>query len=413
MEKTPQPADNEEEGEVADDDDDNDEADDDNNDISDDDDADDDDNVVPSDDDDDTSENPCAGKKDGESVQSPDGCNTCVCEEGEIAGCTAMWCGDDDDEISCDCASDMDCALGDICVDCMCIHNGEECDYLPEGAMCETCVGDWEGDNCWCACKGGDCLVTCEECLVPDDCYEMLGEPVTDCYPARWACYDGACIEECGEPFCPYYCAMDCACYTDKMGCEIPVCRGYYECWIGDKKYEECPDGYSYLAAECLVQEAPHCDAIGTRSEGWYLGDKLITYANCTGCIAYCDGVDTDAQEGWYSSCDYKMFANDFCAPRWAYLDYYADPCLRHYCKKDSDCDEKRLCIQGECVTPDNPCEELHGVCILSADCPDGYGKAPMGGGIHCNYGGECCLIKCDSNSFCPHNLSCIDGLCL
>ena len=75
---------------------------------------------------------------------------------------------------------------------------------------------------------------------------------------------------------------------------------------------------------------------------------------------------------------------------------------------------KKYRCKNGECVLPDNPCEELHGKCTLDPECPEGYGQAPLGGGIHCNWSGTCCLIEClDENMACPYDLDCIDGLCI
>lgn len=48
----------------------------------------------------------------------------------------------------------------------------------------------------------------------------------------------------------------------------------------------------------------PVCDAIGTRSEGWYDGctGELIRWDFCGGCFAYCDRIGTRS-EGWRSTC--------------------------------------------------------------------------------------------------------------
>ena len=50
----------------------------------------DDDDIVP--DDDDTTPNPCEGMPDGTEVDAGDGCNICICRDGEMAECTLMIC---------------------------------------------------------------------------------------------------------------------------------------------------------------------------------------------------------------------------------------------------------------------------------------------------------------------------------
>ena len=55
----------------------------------------------------------------------------------------------------------------------------------------------------------------------------------------------------------------------------------------------------------CLPYAAcpPVCDAIGSRSEGWYNSctGQLICWANCEGSTAECGAIGSRS-EGWYGS---------------------------------------------------------------------------------------------------------------
>ncbi len=93
--------------------------------------------------------------------------------------------------------------------------------------------------------------------------------------------------------------------------CVLPICPadvkqcadGSYVKRNPEKKceFDKCSDDISI--------SQPYCDAIGTKSEGWYSKgedwvDKggLIMWANCKGCTAQCKNVETKS-EGWFSSC--------------------------------------------------------------------------------------------------------------
>jgi hypothetical protein len=104
----------------------------------------------------------------------------------------------------------------------------------------------------------------------------------------------------------------------------------------------------------------PRCDAIGSRSEGWYDCDgALIGWAQCAECTAVCDAIGSRS-EGWYSSCDGQLIG-------WA------------------NCSEE---------PPPNACEEAGGECLglTPTNCTDGeWGDAETyscGGGV----GVGCCL---------------------
>ncbi|MBU1269310.1 MAG: hypothetical protein KJ583_00260, partial [Nanoarchaeota archaeon] len=54
------------------------------------------------------------------------------------------------------------------------------------------------------------------------------------------------------------------------------------------------------------MQQVPMCDAIGTRSEGWYLSGVLLRYDDCA-CEAVCKG------SGYYSSCTGELIQKSDC----------------------------------------------------------------------------------------------------
>ncbi len=62
---------------------------------------------------------------------------------------------------------------------------------------------------------------------------------------------------------------------------------------------------FSYCA-DATVEETPVCDAVGTRSEGWYLNGMLMkdflgrpAYDHCVDKRVICDGIGSRG-EGWY-----------------------------------------------------------------------------------------------------------------
>jgi hypothetical protein len=82
----------------------------------------------------------------------------------------------------------------------------------------------------------------------------------------------------------------------------------------------------SSIAVAGNVNNVPECKFSGTRSEGWYLGDKLIKYDNCERKLLECLYRDTRS-EGWYSSkvmgdmmlVDYSFCSNESIKPTCRY----------------------------------------------------------------------------------------------
>ena len=81
--------------------------------------------------------------------------------------------------------------------------------------------------------------------------------------------------------------------------------------YVVDSSYKE---GWATFKVSVVVQpqDVPVCDKIGTKSEGWYLNDQLITYDTCI-CLAVCKGVGTNS-EGYYSSCNGKLIQKVKCS---------------------------------------------------------------------------------------------------
>jgi len=123
--------------------------------------------------------------------------------------------------------------------------------------------------------------------------------------------------------------------------------------------------------AEIPFKCKPICNAIGTRSEGWYdsCTKKLIRWENCKGCEAVCKGVGTRS-EGWYDSCTEKLIRYGEC----------------------------------EIVKPEKPeaCFTLWDpVCgkdgkTYSNEC---FAKVA---GVEVNYKGKCKVKECETDADCP-----------
>ncbi len=110
----------------------------------------------------------------------------------------------------------------------------------------------------------GDCSLTCED-QANEACNR--GDALIDlvCYSAAfWGCMAG------------------CTSVKEAGGEMIPAHRNLL-------KYTKCSEAAS----------APYCGAIGTRSEGWYLENRLIAWANCRDKQLACEQIGTPF-EGWY-----------------------------------------------------------------------------------------------------------------
>lgn len=170
-------------------------------------------------------------------------------------------------------------------------------------------------------------------------------------------------------------------------------------CKVGEKKYYQCPDGNMVDWCICDYKGCkPHCDKIGTESEGWYdCNGKLIKYASCAKCSVECDKWGTKS-EGWYSNCD-GLITWDQCAPDWFCLESPEVQCEQR-CTDSCDCpDEKPFCVNGICDK----------IAVISCNnnnnlCPCGY---------YCD--GKFCVegsLKCKRSCDCKEGQICVNGAC-
>jgi hypothetical protein len=105
-------------------------------------------------------------------------------------------------------------------------------------------------------------------------------------------------------------------------------CIGHWRCDCGECRpvcdFEGCGDGVCDVAGGETPQTCsrdckgsgypPVCDAIGTRSEGWYdaATGTLIRYAFCAECVPECRACGSFS-EGWYDSCTGELIAWGNC----------------------------------------------------------------------------------------------------
>jgi hypothetical protein len=117
------------------------------------------------------------------------------------------------------------------------------------------------------------------DCLEPSHCLAMSW--LVDCL-GHWSCDCGVC-----RPVC------------DFQGCGDGRCDV-----AGGESFESC-------STDCRpIECAPVCDAIGTRSEGWYdpCTGKLLRWALCAECEAECRPFRPDL-DAWYDSCTDELIA--------------------------------------------------------------------------------------------------------
>jgi uncharacterized membrane protein YkoI len=93
-------------------------------------------------------------------------------------------------------------------------------------------------------------------------------------------------------------CPQDCACKPQRCS---------------DGSVAKCQkSGDTCVCPTCppITVKAPICKNVGTRSEGWYLEDKLVKYDNCA-CIAVCKGGPEG--KGFYNSCSGSLIQEVDC----------------------------------------------------------------------------------------------------
>lgn len=182
------------------------------------------------------------------------------------------------------------------------------------------------------------------------------------------------------------------------IGTDVSEDVGSLYCSLGDKKQYQCPEGL--VLDYCICENKgckPHCDKIGTESEGWYdCNGKLIKWASCAKCKVYCDALGSKS-EGWYSDCD-GLIKYDQCAPDWFCLENPEARC-GYPCTDSCDCPEERpFCINGHCD------KTVPISCSNDNMCPCGYYCLKT----YCVMGKEKCKTSCD----CPEGFICVNNVC-
>lgn len=152
---------------------------------------------------------------------------------------------------------------------------------------------------------------------------------------------------------------------------------------------------YRYETVE-EVRHRPVCNAIGTRSEGWYWEDTdaLIKYENCASMATpVCNAMGTRS-EGWYS--DAGLIVWDFCHQTMG-IALSEEPCgvaLGLTCLSNGTynlyCANQDASGNGTCVES--------GSCMTDADCenPENFWTRPLCHGVTtCSEGA--CVVNCDN----------------
>ena len=129
----------------------------------------------------------------------------------------------------------------------------------------------------------------------------------------------------------------------------------------------QCPNGCS--GGACIKGKEPYCDAINSKSEGWYQYGNLIDYEFCNGCHAVCKNIGTKT-EGWYSSCTDQAIKYEICGSS------------QNICTTHADCSQAcdNLGINFHWTGTGNNYKSWTGSCLKNA-----YGCMT----------GKCCIGQC------------------
>jgi hypothetical protein len=207
----------------------------------------------------------------------------------------------------------------------------------------------------------------CRDCAAPTDCKLP-------------ACADPVCSDEgvCGcncETFvdrayqCPDGARVPfCACADGTVSCDPhPELQCLALCELGTDDALPCPGGTTVPWCSCVIENTctPECRN-GPDGEGWYnpCDDALLLAADCDGCIPVCEAIGSRS-EGWYDSCGGQRIAWGFCGPRRSCRDGAIDACPTLACEFPLDQPVDYTCRTGAsvpfcgCDVPAAACEPV------------------------------------------------------
>ncbi len=283
------------------------------------------------------------------------------------------------------CASDADCADGQVCTDGACVPEGPQCQADAECADGFVCVNE-------------ACQPAVQECVADEDCPQPI--PFIGCEGsiavqifASGGCVDGQCDitgeetrRDCAEDGLE---CVDGECVGDMECVDMDDCdnrEGYLYCegdsvWEDFGSYSDCFDGQCVPAPGLPPMEIENCADSG---QACFEGACVPQGGECT------EDIEC-AIDGAYITCEGPfatlVAVEGSCGEQ--------NRCIEVETRERTDCQEMgQFCSEGSCVDPG-------GACQTADDCPqpdqepwcDGnVAVTPPGDTAECN-GGVCTIV--------------------
>ncbi len=332
------------------------------------------------------------------------------------------------------CETDAECAVGELCMNGLCVTDTDPCNDItcPVGFVCVDGACTPEANGCQAdsdcednnPCTRGFCDAATAQCRytgIPG-CGELSCASNADC--DEWEiCSDGVCMPD------PNQCvdASDCAsgescvngsCVADTDPCALIRCSEGHICVDGQCIDDptrcftdsDCEDGNVCTQSVCMdglcayvpftdgtaCDDGDACSAFDVCAAGVCLGaplacadGEMCVDGECVPFGAPCSD-DTDCDDG-------DPCTTDICDATTLQCVHVAIPdpiCLT--CTSDADCAPGDICVAGMCQLAPDPCDGI--VCDEGQYCVDGVCVAGQ--------------MACDTNSDCPLGQVCMAGVC-